>query len=126
MPLRAFPVVYSCDVPRLTAFYALLGFEKQFQFPPDSDEGYVSVERDGSSVGIVNADSPRDQIGVELGTGPRFEMFVYVEDVDVCVDKLRSSGVAVLSEPQDMPWGERLAYVSDPDGNPVALANAPA
>jgi lactoylglutathione lyase len=21
-----------------------------------------------------------------------------------------------------MPWGERQAYVSDPDGNPVALA----
>ena len=28
----------------------------------------------------------------------------------------------VLAEPEDMPWGERMAYVSDPDGNPVALA----
>jgi hypothetical protein len=23
-----------------------------------------------------------------------------------------------------MPWGERVAYVSDPDDNPVALATA--
>ncbi len=23
-----------------------------------------------------------------------------------------------------MPWGERVAYVADPDGNPVALAAA--
>ena len=24
-----------------------------------------------------------------------------------------------------MPWGERVAYVTDPDGNPVALATPP-
>jgi lactoylglutathione lyase len=29
-----------------------------------------------------------------------------------------------LQEPADMPWGERIAYVSDPDDNPVALAVA--
>jgi hypothetical protein len=28
----------------------------------------------------------------------------------------------VLPEPADMTWGERVAYVADPDGNPVALA----
>jgi lactoylglutathione lyase len=30
--------------------------------------------------------------------------------------------VPVLRTPTDMPWGERVAYVSDPEGNPVALA----
>ena len=29
---------------------------------------------------------------------------------------------AILRQAQDMPWGERVAYVRDPDGNPVALA----
>jgi lactoylglutathione lyase len=29
----------------------------------------------------------------------------------------------VLRDPADMPWGERIATVADPDGNPVALAN---
>jgi hypothetical protein len=24
--------------------------------------------------------------------------------------------------PENMPWGERVAFVSDPEGNPVALA----
>jgi hypothetical protein len=28
-------------------------------------------------------------------------------------------------EPADVPWGERAAYVTDPDGNPVALAAPP-
>jgi lactoylglutathione lyase len=31
----------------------------------------------------------------------------------------------VLREPATMPWGERVAYVLDPDANPVALAMPP-
>ena len=27
----------------------------------------------------------------------------------------------VLLDPADQPWGERLAYVEDPEGNPVML-----
>ena len=29
-------------------------------------------------------------------------------------------------EPQDMPWGERLAILLDPDGNQVCLGTAEA
>jgi lactoylglutathione lyase len=45
-----------------------------------------------------------------------------VDEVDRLVEELRAGGVNVLREPADMPWGERVAYVTDPDGNPVALA----
>jgi lactoylglutathione lyase len=117
--VRAFPVIYTKDVPGLVAFYERLGFEVTFRFPPDSDDGYASLSRGSSELGIVNADFPRDQIGVEVGDRPRFEMFVYVEELDAFVDGL---GAPVLQAPTDMPWGERLAYVTDPDGNPVALA----
>jgi lactoylglutathione lyase len=48
---------------------------------------------------------------------------VYVEDVDATVAALRDA--AILREPADMPWGERVAYVSDPEGNVVALAASP-
>ena len=34
-------------------------------------------------------------------------------------------GATVLREPADMSWGERVAYVTDPEGNLVSLANAP-
>jgi lactoylglutathione lyase len=33
--------------------------------------------------------------------------------------------VSVPADSEDMPWGERMAYVTDPDGNPVALASPP-
>jgi len=50
-------------------------------------------------------------------------MFVYVDDVEVAIKDLGGNSI-VLQEPADMPWGERIAYVSDPDDNPVALAVA--
>ena len=33
-------------------------------------------------------------------------------------------GVEVLAEPADMPWGERVAFVRDPEGNIVSPATA--
>ncbi|MBA2630337.1 MAG: VOC family protein [Thermoleophilaceae bacterium] len=60
-----------------------------------------------------------------FGPGPRHELFVHVEDVDTAVAELRDVGSSVLREPADMPWGERVAFVADPEGNVVSLA-APA
>jgi lactoylglutathione lyase len=60
--------------------------------------------------------------GVEPGLGPRHELFVYVDDVDSAVSELRVRGASVLREPADMPWGERVAFVTDPEGNVVSLA----
>jgi lactoylglutathione lyase len=53
-------------------------------------------------------------------------MFVYVEDLDRLLAELRGAGAEVLREPADMPWGERLAFVRDPEGNVVTLAASPA
>ena len=48
-------------------------------------------------------------------------MCIYADDVDEAVAMLREAGVRVLAEPIDQPWGERMAYVEDPDGNPVMI-----
>ena len=124
--LRAFPVLYTRDVQTSAAFYGEhLGFTKQYQFPPGSDEpGYVGMRRDESELGIVHESSPRELIGQSMGEGPRFELFVYVADVDETVARMRDASVTILREPEDMPWGERVAFVADPDGNPVTLAEA--
>ena len=122
MPGRAFPVIYAHDVGQLVRFYEALGFETHYRLPPEGEPGYVGMRRGDSFLGVVTARSPKDLIGVEVGTQPRFELFVYVDDVDRQVRELRDAGAPVLREPEDMPWGERLAYVADPEGNPVTLA----
>ena len=57
------------------------------------------------------------------GDGPRFELWVYVDDVDAAIQQLRNAGETIMREAEDMPWGERVPYVADPDGNPVAIAH---
>ena len=118
-------MIYARDVARAVEFYEqLLGFEKQYQFPPDGEPGYVGLRRDEADLGIVHESSPRETIGATMGDGPRFELFVYVDDVDSVVESMRAKGVHVFRAPEDMPWGERVGYVADPEGNPVTLANA--
>ena len=48
-------------------------------------------------------------------------MYVYVEDLDATLARLSARGVSILRAPEDMTWGERIATVADPLGNPVAL-----
>jgi lactoylglutathione lyase len=119
---RAFPVIYTQNVADLVRFYELLGFEEEYQFPPEGEPGYVSLGRGDDKLGIVDASSPKELIGIDIGSGPRFELFVYVDDLHATVERLRAAGTRVLREAAEMPWGEHLAYVCDSDGNPVALA----
>jgi len=119
---RAFPVVIARGVSATADFYERLGFARQVQLPPDGEPGYVGLRRGAAELAVVADEWPRDQYGGRVGDGVRFEMFVYVDDVDATVDDLRGRGVTVLRAAEDMPWGERVAYVTDPDGNPVALA----
>jgi lactoylglutathione lyase len=119
---RAFPVLYVSSVQRSLEFYRRLGYESVYQFPLEGDPQYVGLQRGDSSLGITDSGWPEAQLGITVGTAPRFELFVYVDDVQAQVDVFRDAGYKVLQEPADMPWGERQAYVSDPDHNPVALA----
>jgi lactoylglutathione lyase len=123
--LRAFPVIYAADVERVAAFYEKLGFEEHVRLPgQDGSAGFIGLHRGGAELAVTTEESPRILAGVEPGPGPRHELFVYVEDVDATVSNLKQSGTTVLRKPQDMPWGERVGYVADPEGNVVSLAAA--
>jgi lactoylglutathione lyase len=125
MARRAFPVIYARNVEAVAAFYARLGFEEQFRMAsPDGTLGFVSLRRDGAELAVTTEESPRTLAGVEPGPGPRHELFVYVEDADEAVAALRAAGAAVVREPVDMPWGERIGFVADPEGNLVSVATA--
>ena len=124
MSLRAFPVLYAHDVQPMVDFYEELGFAITFRMPEHGEAGYVTMVRDEAELAIVDAEWPTQQMQVSMGTEPRFEMFVYVEELEETVEALRSRGAPVIQEPTDQPWGERTAYVADPEGNPVSLALA--
>jgi lactoylglutathione lyase len=119
----SFPIVYVDDVPASVRFYRdLLGFQEMYRFPDTDEPGYVALRLDDGKIGLSSAEFPgihgKPQRPV---TGRPFELCLEVADVDGFVGELARAGVAVLAEPADQVWGERVAYVEDPDGNPVHI-----
>jgi lactoylglutathione lyase len=127
----AFPIVYCDDLPRSLRFYReLLGFTVTFAFPEQGEPAFVALRLAGGAE-IALADVSDPAAGhlhgktVRPASGHGFELCVYADDVDAAVVELRAAGVPVLAEPADRPWGERMAYVEDPDGNPVMICAEP-
>jgi lactoylglutathione lyase len=119
------PIVYADDMERALGFYRdLLGYESTFQFDHEGAPVFVSLRlADGSqlSVALVGDEPAFHGKPTRPKAGQRFEICIYCDDVDAAVGELRDAGVPVLLAPADQPWGERMAYVEDPDGNPVMI-----
>lgn len=61
-------------------------------------------------------------IVIEAGPHPhgektRASVYVYVEDTDAAYDRALRLGATSVAEPQDKPWGDRLAGMQDSFGN---------
>jgi lactoylglutathione lyase len=113
-----FPIVATADMGRALRFYRdLLGGVVSFEYPgPDGAPVYVGVNIGASHLGIgvvPHTDRPPLPRPVSL--------WVYADDCDVAVQRLRAGGATVIQEPADQPWGERVARVLDPDGNEVIV-----
>ena len=52
---------------------------------------------------------------------PGFELGFKVDDVDVAYAEVTAAGAEPVTPPTDRPWGQRTAYVRDPDGHLVEL-----
>ena len=115
-----FPIISTRDLGAALTFYReLLGGTVDYEFPgPDGEPGYVDLELGTAHVGIA-----RDP-AAGTGTNARISLWVYADDCDAAVERLRSAGVKILEEPVDQPWGERVARVADPDGNVVIIGTA--
>jgi catechol 2,3-dioxygenase-like lactoylglutathione lyase family enzyme len=55
-------------------------------------------------------------------SGSRFQLTIWVDDVDAACGELATRGVRLLNGPQDREWGVRTAAFADPDGHVWELA----
>jgi catechol 2,3-dioxygenase-like lactoylglutathione lyase family enzyme len=117
--------IYSEDVLRSVGFYRGLGFEETFRTPRDGEPIHVELVLDGFKLGIASVASATADHGLDLDLtkpGRGMEIAVWCEDVAVTFAHLVRAGAAALSEPHDWLGGTlRVAWVADPDGNPVEL-----
>jgi len=115
--------VYSHDVMRLVEFYEGLGFRETFRTPEDGVPIHVEVRLDGFTIGIADADSARADHGLRPSLDGRpVEILLWTDDADRDYARLTAEGAPSLSPPHDWLSNLRLAWVADPDGNPIQLA----
>jgi predicted enzyme related to lactoylglutathione lyase len=115
VPSTVQPIVVTRDLERLAAFYrALLGATETERVPAEGPTFYVGLRIGDSDLGVVaDGDAP---------DGPqRMLLSIDVPDIDALLPRVAELGGQVEGPANDMPWGQRVAHVQDPDGNSVNL-----
>jgi predicted enzyme related to lactoylglutathione lyase len=121
MPATVQPVIVTPSMPLLLAFYkALLGAVEISRVPEEGPAFYVGLRIGDAELGVV-ADG--DAV---IDTPQRILLNVNVADLQVgdvesLLEHVKPLGGRVLGLPNDMPWGQRVAHIQDPDGNTVNL-----
>ena len=87
------------------------------------EEGFADFETEGTTLALLEKKVAEDLVGNgKVGSDvnlPRPAILAWdaVEDVDALYKELKEKGVEFTVEPKTMPWGQRVAYFTDPDGN---------
>lgn len=108
------------DVPAAKAFYEdVFGVETVFE-----DESSACVRFDGLFVNLLDVSAAEEQVDrvANREAGSRFQLSIWVDDVDSVCEALRARGVALLSGPVDREWGMRCATFADPAGHSWEVA----
>ena len=115
-------ILFSNDVTRAATFYSELGFKETFRVPMEGEPIHVDLALDGYKVGIASVASTRDDHGLNpVPEGQRAAVILWTDDVESAYTELTSRGVPGLKPPHEWLGRLLIAWISDPDGNPVQL-----
>ncbi|KAB1985718.1 VOC family protein [Streptomyces triticiradicis] len=110
------PVIITADQDVLLGFYTkLFGAEEIFRVPAEGPAFYRGLRIGDTDLGLVA------EAEAAAGAAPRIVLSIGVDDVDETLGRVEVLGGSVHGGPDDMPWGQRVAHIKDPDGNPVNL-----
>ena len=108
-PAAILPVA---DMQESIAFYETIGLEIE-----PYDATYAFVVGDGTMLCHLRL---IDQLDVSSNHSA---LYVHVGDVDGVHERMATSGVAV-SAVEDMPWGMREFWLTDPSGNLIRIGRS--
>ncbi len=121
MPSSVTPMIVTHHLERLARFYTgLTGATETTRVPDDGPTFYLGLQVGDSELGIVSDGS------VESAPAGRILLSLEVPDVDAALAQVETLGGEAPAPANDMPWGQRVAHVKDPDGNAVNLTTTSA
>lgn len=118
-----FPIIYVANVAHSARFYCeQFGFEQTFDWTADGRLQFAYLRLGATSIGLGERQGvPWQHGGTAAERGQTFELCIYVDDVDLASARMLAAGARQLVPPETKPWGERLTYFEDPDGNPIHI-----
>jgi lactoylglutathione lyase len=90
---------------------------------------YAQLDTGATRLALYQREAMSATLGRPLSAperhAPGFEIGFKVVDVDAAYAELVGGGAEPVTPPADRPWGQRTAYVGDPDGHLIELVDAP-
>jgi len=119
-----YTILYVNDVEASIHFYhQILGFPIKLRV-----ESYVEFDTGEVTLSINSRQDVQEALGLPVPeeniSSQTFEIGFVVDDVNQTIASLKEKGVSIIKEPAKKPWGQTVAYVSDPDGHFIEICDA--
>ncbi|MCY7566962.1 VOC family protein [Bacillus safensis] len=119
-----YTILYVNDVEASIHFYQhVLGFPIKLRV-----ESYVEFDTGDVTLSINSRQDVKEALGLPVPEANQvshtFEIGFVVDDVEQTIASMKEKGVSIIKEPAKKPWGQTVAYVSDPDGHFIEICDA--
>jgi predicted enzyme related to lactoylglutathione lyase len=112
-------IIITRDLEPLIRFYTeLFGAEEAERYPAEGPTFFLGLRIGDSHLGFVT------DTEVDTSAPQRLLLSIDVENVDKLLERVEPLGGKALGPPNDMAWGQRVAHVQDPEGNPINLTQS--
>ncbi len=88
----------------------------------EENPAFASAKIGNAMVFVTNGWAAHGHVPHAQGQTSSVSLHLYVEDVVASTEQAVAAGATLVSEPQDMFWGERTAAITDPFGHCWTLA----
>lgn len=117
-----YTILYIADVKASVDFYQrAFGLNPKFVHEGgdfgEMDTGTTSLAFSSRALMTQLGKAPKPASSAE----PSFEIAFVVDDVPAALNRAVAAGAKLVQAPQDMPWGQTVAYVADIDDFLVEL-----
>ena len=120
-----YTILYVADVTASVEFYErAFGVERRLLHESGQ---YAELETGATALAFAAHDLAAENLPEDLRPGPAqgpptFEVCLVTNDVNAAFERATEAGASPVAEPKEKPWGQKVAYVRDPDGNLIELA----
>jgi predicted enzyme related to lactoylglutathione lyase len=118
--------LYTTDYKAGFSFYSqIAGWEQLGSFDMGPMGTYLLWGREGKQLGGMMTMPPNMKTPDGRAIPPNWMYYVTVSDLDATLARAKSKGATVLNGPMEVPGGQRVVQLLDPQGAAFALVTPP-